>query len=124
MSCPFPLPEQRHIHSNPESQVGQSPRTPESPSGWARTGVRVSWLAPPPFRHTLLTTNHPCGPSRRQCAFFLVISNSGVTRTQRMIDREEGTRVWPERRPHPPPPQTQALGRSPLACTTETGKLN
>ena len=61
MSCPFPLPEQRHIHSNQESQVGQSPRTPESPSGWARTGVQMSWLAPPPFCHTLQTTHHPKG---------------------------------------------------------------
>ena len=113
MSCPFPLPEQRHIHSNPESQ---SPRTPESPSGWARTGVRVSWLAPPPFRHTLQTTHHPKGllhSSRRQCAFFLVISNSGVTRTQRMIDREEGTRVWPERRPPSPAPANTGPGKDP-----------
>ena len=58
MSCPLPLPEQRHIHSNPESQVGQGPRTPESPSRWAGTGERVSWLAPPPFRHTLQATHH------------------------------------------------------------------
>ena len=73
----------------------------------------MSWLAPPPFRHTLLTTNHPCSPSRRQCAFFLVIRNSGVTRTQRMIDREEGTRVWPERRPPSPAPANTGPGKDP-----------
>ena len=60
-----------------------------------------------------ITPRVSCAPSWRQCAFFLVISNSGVTRTQRMIDREEGTWVWPKRRPPSPATANTGPGKDP-----------
>lgn len=99
MSCPFPLREQMHIHTT-QSQVGQSPRTPESPSGWARTGSAGVLAGSPPFRHT--PSRPHITPRDLKCTstetvLSLVISNSGVTRTQRMINREEGTQVFGQR---------------------------